>query len=130
MEAMWAPPDNPVFQKTSPTFEIHADHYYQVIGSPTIDIDSFWIVFSKMKDKFEGLDPSVCQILTADFQKSESVFAQDIQLQLCKEPTPDQSFVDERLFSDIEDSDLEDDNIPMIEFSDTEDAEYEVDFSD
>ncbi|KAJ7086781.1 hypothetical protein B0H15DRAFT_781757 [Mycena belliarum] len=52
METTWAPPDDPVFKLTPDTFDEQATFLYAAIGSPDVNHDSLWIVFSQLLNAF------------------------------------------------------------------------------
>ncbi|KAJ7089167.1 hypothetical protein B0H15DRAFT_780321 [Mycena belliarum] len=55
METTWAPPDDPVFKLTPDTFDEQATFLYAAIGSPDVNHDSLWIVFSQLLNAFLDL---------------------------------------------------------------------------
>ncbi len=63
MENDWIPEGNPVLDLVPPEFKLVADEVFmQNLGGPEVDKDSFWIVYSEMRDaveeKLRSLPPS------------------------------------------------------------------------
>ncbi|KAJ7687796.1 hypothetical protein B0H14DRAFT_2653677 [Mycena olivaceomarginata] len=123
MEALWAPPDNPVFELTSRSFHARVQQLYTDIRCPTIEYASIWNVFEELKDRLEQelLDGDQEAVAT-EFRTLEQNFEQDtdfVDVALPGENSEDDLFFDDRLFSDDEQDDIDDD-----------DAEYEIELTE
>lgn len=54
MEALYAPPDHPVFQLVPPIFHERATELYLAIGQPELNIDTFWNVYRNLLNMLRG----------------------------------------------------------------------------
>jgi hypothetical protein len=99
VEATWAPPDHPVFQLTSPTFEQLVSDIYQSKGSPTVTAESFWQIYLDMKTGFDDLADDVLAALTTDFHTAERVFEEKVDLEYKDAPENNEE-VEMRLYDE------------------------------
>jgi len=132
MEALWAPPDSPVFELTSKSFNMHAQQLYDSIGCPTIHYDSIWDVFSQLKDRIEDqLEDGGWATVATEFNLLQQNFEQDAQLVDLEPPADDEahdSFFDDCLFTDDEEDDIDGDGVEYeIELTEDEEEDEEVD---
>lgn len=134
MEALWAPPDNPVFELTSKSFNTCVQRFYSDIGCPTIHYNSIWDVFSELKDRIEDqLEDGGWATVATEFNSLQQNFEQDAQLVDLEPPGEDEaqdSFFDDRLFTDDEDDDINRDGDGVeyeIELTEDEEDDEEVD---
>jgi hypothetical protein len=47
-EEQWAPPAHPVFELVPPALKIKLDGLYSQLGSPSVNIETFWEVYGDM----------------------------------------------------------------------------------
>ena len=67
MEAIYAPPNHPIFELVPPIFHQRADHYYNETGCPTIMSDTFWDVYRGLRQCFNhGTDDEFTAVLQAN----------------------------------------------------------------
>jgi hypothetical protein len=52
---LYAPPDHPVFQWIPPQFEMHARHFYQRLGGGVIVRDNAWHYYCSIRDSFRSV---------------------------------------------------------------------------
>ncbi|KAJ7773757.1 hypothetical protein B0H14DRAFT_3894610 [Mycena olivaceomarginata] len=135
MEALWAPPDNPVFELTSRSFHARVQQLYTDIGCPTIEYASIWNVFEELKDRLEReLQDGDREAVATEFRTLEQNFEQDadlVDVALPGENSEDDPFFDDRLFSDDEQDDIDDDEAEYeIELTEDEDASDEDEVED
>jgi hypothetical protein len=135
MEALWAPPDNPVFELTSRSFHARVQQLYTDIRCPTIEYASIWNVFEELKDRLEQeLLDGDREAVATEFRTLEQNFEQDtdlVDVALPGENSEDDLFFDDRLFSDDEQDDIDDDDAEYeIELMEEEDASDEDEVED
>jgi hypothetical protein len=118
MEAVWSSPDHPVFQLTSATFETLVADVYNSVGAPVITSDSFWDIYRDMKEGFVQLEDEVCDALQNDFNTSERVFEEELQLQFKTSPRNDEE-VNNHLYEE------EVNSLPQGDFDTSEEDEAE-----
>jgi hypothetical protein len=53
MEAIYAPPDHPIFELVPLIFHQRVDRFYNEAGSPVITSDTFWDVYRGLRLRFE-----------------------------------------------------------------------------
>lgn len=53
MEAKYAPPDHPVFERTPPDFHSLASKHYDAMGQPLVTSKSFWTVYQDLLSRFK-----------------------------------------------------------------------------
>jgi hypothetical protein len=99
MEAVWASPDHAVFQLTSPTFESLVTDVYNSIRAPVITSEIFWDIYRDMKEGFMQLEDKVYDILQSDFDTSERVFEEELELQF-KSSAQNEEEVNNRLYEE------------------------------
>ncbi|KAJ7694463.1 hypothetical protein B0H14DRAFT_3120320 [Mycena olivaceomarginata] len=81
MEALWALPDNPVFELMSRSFNARVQQLYTDIGCPTIEYASIWNVFEELKDRLEWeLQDGDREAVATEFRTLEQNFEQDTDL--------------------------------------------------
>jgi hypothetical protein len=51
MEAIYAPPDHPVFELVPLAFHDHVSEAYAAIGEPIVDIKTFWEVYLRLREQ-------------------------------------------------------------------------------
>ncbi|KAJ7847149.1 hypothetical protein B0H14DRAFT_3867559 [Mycena olivaceomarginata] len=135
MEALWAPPDNPVFELTSSSFHARVQQLYTDIGCPTIEYTLIWNVFEELKDQLEReLQDGDREAVATELRTLEQNFEQDadlVDVALPGENSEDDPFFDDRLFSDDEQDDIDDDEAEYeIELTEDEDASDEDEVED
>jgi hypothetical protein len=65
MEALYAPPDHPVFELVPPAFHEHVSNLYAAIGQPEVTIETFWDIFRNLLERLhEGSDEHLTEIIT------------------------------------------------------------------
>lgn len=65
MEALYAPPDHPVFELVPLAFHEHVSNIYAAIGQPEVTVDTFWDIFRNLLGRLhEGLDEHLTEIIT------------------------------------------------------------------
>ncbi|KAJ7197601.1 hypothetical protein GGX14DRAFT_402527 [Mycena pura] len=110
----------------------HVDQLYIEIGRPAVSSTSIWDVFKTLKDRLENdLQDGDRDAVATDFKSLEENFEQDAHLfdVAAPEDGGDDTFFDERLFSDDEQDDIHEDD-DEVEFEvelmeDEEDDEVE-----
>lgn len=55
VRALYASPDDPVFNLVPPEFDFHANSVYEEIGSPHLMRENIWEVYVRMRDRLEEL---------------------------------------------------------------------------
>ncbi|KAJ7207829.1 hypothetical protein GGX14DRAFT_634170 [Mycena pura] len=121
MEALWSPPDSPVFELTSPSFNARVQQLYTELGRPVISYDTIWNIFAQLQDRLEqDMQQEEREQVATEFVNLEANFEQDLHLvqdaEVNRDPEePDNPFFDDRLFTDDENDEL-----------DANDKEYEV----
>ncbi|KAJ7265657.1 hypothetical protein C8J57DRAFT_1620708 [Mycena rebaudengoi] len=65
MEQKWAPPSDPVFELVPSQFGQEAAAHYDTFGSPPVNSDSFWTVYSQLLHAFCNvpLDPQFLELM-------------------------------------------------------------------
>ncbi|KAG1884748.1 hypothetical protein F4604DRAFT_1878695 [Suillus subluteus] len=56
VEAIYAPPDHPVFDLVPPSFKQHAQYLYTSLGKPQVSSDSFWNVYQMLLAQFLAIE--------------------------------------------------------------------------
>jgi hypothetical protein len=66
MEALYAPPDHPVFELVPPGFHEHVSNAYSEIGQPKVNVDTFWEVYLSLRRQLcERRHEQVAEILSS-----------------------------------------------------------------
>ena len=66
MEALYAPPDHPVFELVPPAFHDHVSEAYSAIGEPCVDIATFWEVYLRLRQQLrKPCHQSLTEVLTS-----------------------------------------------------------------
>ena len=97
VEEAWAPKDHPVFQLTSPSFEEYYKLIYDSIGRPTVDADSFWMIFSTMQERFDALAAPALAAFATELRTAQQAFEQEVAL-CFQESSTYQQDIDEHLY--------------------------------
>ncbi|KAJ7150864.1 hypothetical protein C8R43DRAFT_951294 [Mycena crocata] len=67
METTWAPADDPVFELTPHSFNMQASAIFLHMGSPEVDRDNFWMIYTDLLDGFKTMalytDPAFHNLL-------------------------------------------------------------------
>jgi hypothetical protein len=67
MEAIYAPPNHPIFELVPPIFHQRVDRFYDEAGCPVITSDSFWDIYRGLRQRFEhGTDDEFTAVLQAN----------------------------------------------------------------
>ena len=65
MEALYAPPNHPVFELVPPAFHEHISNLYAAIGQPEVTVETFWDIFRDLLGRLrEGPDEHLTEITT------------------------------------------------------------------
>ena len=65
MEALYAPPDDPVFQLVPPSFHDYVTNLYSKIGQPAVTVDTFWTIYRTLLKKLqESRDETLTEVVT------------------------------------------------------------------
>lgn len=123
MEALWSPPDNPVFELTSKSVYTRIKQLYDSIGSPLLTYNSIWDIFERLQECLaQDLQDDDREVVATEFKSLEENFHQDAYLVDVTadedefappdEDAEDDPFFDDRLFSDDDEpGNLEDDGV-------------------
>ena len=132
MESLWSPPNNPVFELTSPSFDAYVRRLYAVIGSPTLTYNSIWTIYGELKARLEQeMQAEDREQVLTEFNSLEANFEQDLQpvadAEVGKDvEESDDPFFDDRLFSDDEDEiDREDVEMEIVLSEEEDEDEVE-----
>jgi hypothetical protein len=56
VEAIYAPPDHPVFDLVPPSFDQRAQYLYASLGKPQVSSDSFWNMYQMLLAQFQAIE--------------------------------------------------------------------------
>jgi hypothetical protein len=74
MEALYAPPDHPVFELVPAAFHDHVSEAYSAIGEPKINMETFWEVYLRLRQQLhEPHHQSLTEVLTSYHDQDVSV---------------------------------------------------------
>ena len=66
MEALYAPPDHPVFELVPAAFHDHVSEAYSAIGEPNVNMETFWEVYLHLRQQLhEPRHQSLMEVLTS-----------------------------------------------------------------
>lgn len=114
MEALYAPPDHPVFKLVPPAFHDDVSEAYSAIGQPFVNIKTFWEVYLRLRQELrEPRHQSLIEDINSYYNQDDSVDIPLLPNMGQFRPDQPQSYIG-ALPDDIRDPD----------------AEYAVDFTD
>jgi hypothetical protein len=77
MEALYAPPGDPVFELVPPAFHEHVSELYTMIGQPQVNITSFWDIYLELlkllRDRHDDQLARILDSHTAETHESEDM---------------------------------------------------------
>jgi hypothetical protein len=73
MEALYAPPEHPVFELVPATFHNHVSEAYSAIGEPNVNMETFWEVYLRLRQQLEPHHQSLTEVLTSCHNQDDSV---------------------------------------------------------
>ena len=78
-EALYAPPDHPVFKLVPPAFDKKANLLYSTLGHPPVSFDTFWTVYRALLAEFQGSvdDPDIAEALTSHETATRTIHEDD-----------------------------------------------------
>jgi hypothetical protein len=130
MEEIYAPPNDEVFELVPPVCAHHITVVYKDIGSPDVNNDTFWGVYSSMHGRFQELADEAMQEAFRDAFEAQYTNSFEAKIDILPDQQPyyninndgtDHEYAD---FTDNEDDDSEEDDW------DGEDEQIQHDFAD
>lgn len=80
MEALYAPPDHPVFELVPPAFHEHVSNLYAAIGRPEVTIETFWDIFCNLLECLHEVPKEQLTKITACYNATHEQDSDDMAL--------------------------------------------------
>ena len=80
MDALYAPPDHPVFELVPPAFHEHVSNLYAAIGRPEVTIETFWDIFCNLLECLHEVPKEQLTKITACYNATHEQDSDDMAL--------------------------------------------------